>query len=92
MNLLLLIISSLMAVVMLVVGSLLTSRRKAPLGRRTLPPLAALLAFGSFGGFYAEANNVVVQGHPYDPFALSLGFLLAIAAGALFLWQRSKIS
>jgi protein-S-isoprenylcysteine O-methyltransferase Ste14 len=91
MNLLFLIISSLMAVIMLVVGSLLASRRKAPLGRRTLPPLAAFLAFGSAGGFYAEAKDVV-QGHPYDLFALSLGFLLAIAAGALFLWQHSRLS
>jgi hypothetical protein len=88
MNLLFLIISLLMAVVMLVVVSLL-GRRKATLGSRAYLPL--VLAAGSAGGFYAEAQNVV-QGHSYDLFALSLGFLLAIAAGAVFLWQRSRIS
>ena len=84
-----LIIGLLMAVGMLVVGSLLT-RRMVTLKGVYIPLVA--LAYGSFGAFLSGVVGVVNDGRPYGLITLIAGFILAIAAATVFMWQRSRIS
>lgn len=84
-----------MVIVMLVVVGLL-ARKKAPLRGANMPSLA--LAGGSYGAFFSIVlDNVLHYGHPSSlpDFVLLggliLGFQLAIAAGAVFMWQRACV-
>ncbi len=82
------IIGSIMSVVMIVVVGLLS--RKATFFRGAYIP--AGLAGGSFGVFAIGVYWVVFSRHPY-PYPLPnliVGFILALAAGAVFMWQRSQ--
>ena len=90
----LLIISSIMSLVMLVVVGLLL-RKKALL--RDAHLLSRILAGGSFGAFFVilvlTAINYGRASYYSDSLILGgliLGFLLALAAGSVFLSQRAR--
>lgn len=95
MSQMLIIMSSLMSIGMLVVIGLL-ARTKARCKRRQT--LSLLLAGGSFGAFFGIAMEEIQQyGHAFTsgfvPFGgLLFGFLLAIATGGVFVWQRVHVS